>query len=90
MNTIIVEHTDEGDFPIDIFTRLAHDRILFINDNIDDGSLNVRTDFFMEAMIEVVGKSKLMIEGLNAADKILHGISDIEIKNKKQGTQVIP
>jgi len=36
MNTIIVEHTDEGDFPIDIFTRLAHDRILFINDNIDD------------------------------------------------------
>ena len=35
VNTIIVEHTDQGDVFTDIFTKLSNDRILFINDHVD-------------------------------------------------------
>lgn len=36
MNTVITEITEHGEIPIDIFTKLAQDRILFISDYIDD------------------------------------------------------
>lgn len=36
MNTIITEETEFGEIPIDIYTKLANDRILFIYDFIDD------------------------------------------------------
>jgi ATP-dependent Clp protease protease subunit len=36
MNTLILEQTEHGPIPIDIFTRLASDRILFIHGRIDE------------------------------------------------------
>lgn len=36
MNTITTENTDMGMIPIDIYTKLSNDRILFIHDRIDD------------------------------------------------------
>lgn len=36
MNTTLIETTSNGEYPIDIFTKLSNDRILFINDEIND------------------------------------------------------
>lgn len=36
MNTIITETTDHGEIPVDIYQKLANDRILFICNHIDD------------------------------------------------------
>ena len=36
MNTIVTEQTEMGAMPIDIYAKLASDRILFINGHIDD------------------------------------------------------
>lgn len=36
MNTIIIEETEQGEYPIDIYTKLSRDRILFLYDYIDD------------------------------------------------------
>lgn len=35
LNTIVIEKTEEGDMPIDVYQKLANDRILFITDIID-------------------------------------------------------
>jgi ATP-dependent Clp protease protease subunit len=37
LNTIITETTEHGEMPIDVYQKLANDRILFICDHIDDG-----------------------------------------------------
>ncbi len=36
MNTIILENTEHGEVPVDVYQRLAGDRVLFLNDMIDD------------------------------------------------------
>lgn len=36
MNTIITETTEYGEVPIDIYQKLAGDRILFVNNELDD------------------------------------------------------
>lgn len=36
MNTIVIERTEHGEYPIDIFTKLVNERILFINSYIND------------------------------------------------------
>lgn len=36
MNTVVLEETEFGDQPVDIYTRLSSDRILFITDIVDD------------------------------------------------------
>lgn len=36
MNIIVTEETENGDVPIDIYSKLANDRILFIHDYVDD------------------------------------------------------
>lgn len=36
MNTIIIEETEDGEVPIDIYQKLANDRILFLFNLIDD------------------------------------------------------
>lgn len=36
MNTILIESTEHGDFPVDIYQKLSNDRILFICNHIDD------------------------------------------------------
>jgi ATP-dependent Clp protease protease subunit len=36
LNTIITETTDHGEIPVDIYQKLANDRILFICNHIDD------------------------------------------------------
>ncbi len=36
LNTILIESTEQGDFPVDIYQKLSNDRILFICDRIDD------------------------------------------------------
>ena len=35
MNTTLIEHSEHGDYPLDIFTKLSSERILFLNDSID-------------------------------------------------------
>lgn len=36
LNTIVLESTEHGDMPIDVYKKLSNDRILFISDQIDD------------------------------------------------------
>jgi ATP-dependent Clp protease protease subunit len=36
LNTIVLETTDLGDMPMDVYQKLANDRILFISDQIND------------------------------------------------------
>lgn len=36
MNTIIIEKTEHDEYPIDIYTKLSRDRILFLYDFVDD------------------------------------------------------
>lgn len=36
MNTLVLESTEHGDMPVDIYQRLSDDRILFICNHIDD------------------------------------------------------
>ena len=36
MNTIVLESTEHGDMPIDVYQKLSNDRILFISSFIDD------------------------------------------------------
>lgn len=36
LNTLITETTDHGEVPIDIYTKLADNRILFVSDYVDD------------------------------------------------------
>lgn len=36
MNTLILEDTEMGEVPVDVYTKLANDRILFICDQITD------------------------------------------------------
>lgn len=36
MNTIVLEATDHGDMPIDVYHKLSNNRILFVSDRIDD------------------------------------------------------
>ena len=37
MNTIVLESTEHGDMPVDVYQKLSNDRILFICDQISDG-----------------------------------------------------
>lgn len=41
LNTIVIETTENGDVPMDVYQKLSNDRILFVSDMIDD---NVATD----------------------------------------------
>jgi ATP-dependent Clp protease protease subunit len=36
LNTIVLEATEHGDMPIDVYQKLSNDRILFISDEIHD------------------------------------------------------
>lgn len=36
MNTLVLEQTENGEMPMDVYQKLANDRILFIHDWIDD------------------------------------------------------
>lgn len=36
LNTLVNETTEHGDIPVDIYTKLSNNRILFITDEIDD------------------------------------------------------
>lgn len=36
MNTLVLEETENGEMPLDVYQKLANDRILFITDYIDD------------------------------------------------------
>ncbi len=49
MNIIITEETEHGDIPIDIYSKLAGDRILFINDRVDD---KLATDIMATLMLK--------------------------------------
>lgn len=49
MNTLVLETTEHGDFPIDIYQKLANDRILFICDKIDS---SLATDICATLMLK--------------------------------------
>lgn len=36
LNTLVLESTEQGDIPVDVYQKLANDRILFICNNITD------------------------------------------------------
>jgi len=36
LNTLVIESTDNGDIPVDVYQKLSNDRILFICDQITD------------------------------------------------------
>lgn len=36
MNTTVIDRSSGNEYPIDIFTKLSNDRILFINDEVND------------------------------------------------------
>jgi ATP-dependent Clp protease protease subunit len=49
LNTILTETTEHGDMPIDVYQKLANDRILFICDDIND---NLATDIVATLLLK--------------------------------------
>lgn len=57
MNTIVTEDTEHGEIPVDIYQKLANDRLLFICNHIDD---KLATDIV----------ATLLLKDLESNDKI--------------------
>lgn len=36
MNTLVLEQTEQGDIPVDVYQKMASDRILFLAESLDD------------------------------------------------------
>jgi len=49
LNTLIMEQTEHGEVPMDVYQKLAKDRILFITDYIDD---DVATDLIATLLLK--------------------------------------
>jgi ATP-dependent Clp protease protease subunit len=49
LNTFILETTEHGDMPVDIYQKLANDRILFITDHVND---KVATDIIATLLLK--------------------------------------
>ena len=49
MNTIVLQETPNGDIPIDVYQKLADDRILFITDHIND---QIATDIIATLLLK--------------------------------------
>ena len=64
MNTVLTETTDAGEVPVDVYQKLASDRILFINDFIDD---NLATDIVATLMLKDSEDDKKITLFINSA-----------------------
>ncbi len=49
MNTLVLEQTEHGEVPMDVYQKLANDRILFIHDWIDD---DIATDIVATLLLK--------------------------------------
>ena len=49
MNTLVLEQTEHGEVPMDVYQKMAHDRILFITDYITD---DVATDLIATLLLK--------------------------------------
>lgn len=49
MNTLVLEQTEQGDMPMDVYQKMADDRILFIKDYITD---TVATEFIATLLLK--------------------------------------
>lgn len=49
MNTLVLEQTEHGEMPMDVYQKLSNDRILFITDYIDD---NMATDIVATLLLK--------------------------------------
>lgn len=49
MNTLVLEQTEQGEVPMDVYQKLANDRILFITDYIED---NIATDLIATLLLK--------------------------------------
>lgn len=49
MNTLVLENTPDGDMPMDVYQKLANDRILFITDDIND---EIATDIIATLLLK--------------------------------------
>lgn len=49
MNTLVLEQTENGEMPMDVYQKLANDRILFITDFIDD---TIATDIIATLLLK--------------------------------------
>jgi ATP-dependent Clp protease protease subunit len=49
LNTLVLEETEHGEMPVDVYQKLAKDRILFITDYIDD---DVATDLIATLLLK--------------------------------------
>lgn len=53
MNTLVLEQTENGEVPMDVYQKLANDRILFITDYISD---NIATDIIATLLLKDQGE----------------------------------
>jgi ATP-dependent Clp protease, protease subunit len=53
MNTLVLEQTENGEMPMDVYQKLANDRILFITDFIDD---HIATDIIATLLLKDQGE----------------------------------
>jgi ATP-dependent Clp protease protease subunit len=49
MNTLVLEQTEHGEMPMDVYQKLANDRILFITDRIND---EIATDIIATLLLK--------------------------------------
>jgi ATP-dependent Clp protease protease subunit len=49
LNTLVTEETEHGDLPVDVYHKLADDRILFLSDIIDD---KIATDIIATLLLK--------------------------------------
>lgn len=58
MNTFVIEETEHGDLPVDVYHKLADDRILFLSDIIDD---KIATDIVATLLLKDAENSESKI-----------------------------
>ena len=55
MNTLVLEPTEHGDMPVDVYQKLASDRILFVADYLDDNlASDIVSNFLFSLAFNVI------------------------------------
>jgi ATP-dependent Clp protease protease subunit len=48
LNTLVLENTEHGDFPVDVYQKLSNDRILFINAITDETATDITATLLLK------------------------------------------
>jgi len=64
LNTLVLESTEHGDFPVDVYQKLSNDRILFINAITDETATDIAATLLLKDAEEPGKKITLFINSV--------------------------